>query len=290
MASQNESNRPDTYRIITDRIVEMLEQGTPPWRKPWSQAGPARSMQSGKVYTGCNAFFLNAAPFETPYWITFKQAKELGGHVKKGEHGYPCIFWKMYQVDEKNARRAEDVGKTIPFLKHYTVFNLEQTEGIDCPEDGIAETWDHDPIEEAEAIQLAMPNRPHVDFEGNRPFYRPSTDTVTVPRIERYENVNEYYSTLFHELAHSTGHESRLNRPGIVNEHRFGDAVYSKEELIAEMTSAFLCAHCHIEQTTIENSAAYIQGWLKALRNDNKLFIQAAATTQKVADYILNKQ
>lgn len=283
------SSRPDVYQIITDRIVDILNQGVAPWRKPWSNGVhiPPRNFVSGKEYRGINSFLLNCAPFESPYWLTFKQAQEKGGHVCKGQKGMPVVFWKMWEKEDKT---AEDGKKVMPVLRYYTVFNAEQCEGIGFPEVEQPETFDTDPIEEAEAVQLAMPNRPHVEFGGDRAFYRRSTDTVRIPERNRFEKAEEFYSTLFHELAHSTGHEDRLNRQGIVESHFFGDAVYSKEELVAEMASAFLCAHCHIETATIENSAAYIQGWIKALKGDKKLAVTAAGAAQKAANFILNIQ
>ena len=281
------NSRPDVYQIVTDKVVELLEKGVAPWRKPWTTRNyePPKNFISGKEYQGINTFLLSCAPYSSPYWLTFKQAHDKGGHVCKGEKGMPVVFWKMYEKEDKT---AEDGKKVTPILRYYTVFNAEQCEGIGFPEVEQPETFNNNPIEEAEAVQLAMPNRPHVEFGGDMAFYRRSTDTVRIPERSRFEKVEEFYSTLFHELAHSTGHEDRLNRAGIVESHFFGDATYSKEELIAEMTSAFLCAHCHIETTTIENSAAYIQGWIKALKGDKRLAVTAASAAQKAANFILN--
>lgn len=272
----------DVYGIITDRIVEMLEKGVAPWRKPWTGGGLPVNMVSKKHYRGINTFLLYSSPHSTPYWLTFKQAKEMGGNVRKGEKGMPVIFWKLYEKEN-----AEGEMKKLPVLRYYTVFNADQCEGIEAPAEDARE-WEHNPIEAAEAIQLAMPNRPTVEFGGTRAFYQPATDSVTVPELKRFEKPEEFYSTLFHELAHSTGHESRLNREGVTGMHFFGDHEYSKEELIAEMTAAFLCGHCGIDNATLENSAAYLQGWIKALKGDKRLAITAAAQAQKAANYILN--
>ena len=277
----------DVYQIITDRIVEIMEKGVTPWRKPWNGGidGGPRNLVSKKHYQGINAFLLSCIPHTTPYWLTFKQAKEMGGNVRKGVEGTPVIFWKIY---EKEDATAEDGKKRLPVLRYYTVFNADQCEGIKAPDEDLPEWPEHERIEQAEAIQLAMPNRPKVIYGGSRAFYQPAFDTVTVPELKRFEKPEEFYSTLFHELAHSTGHESRLNREGISGFHFFGDNAYSKEELVAEMTAAFLCGHCGIENATIENSAAYLQGWIKALKGDKKLAITAAAHAQKAANYILN--
>ena len=284
MAATHEKS--DVYQIITDRIIELLENGTAPWRKPWvgSHKMPI-NLVSKKPYQGINTFILTCSPHTSPYWLTFKQAKEKGGNVRKGEKGTPVIFWKIY---EKEDQSAEDGVKRLPVLRYYTVFNADQCDGIEIPEENLPEWPEHERIERAEAIQLAMPNRPQVVYGGFRAFYQPGPDIVTVPELKRYEKREEFYSTLFHELAHSTGHQSRLNRDGVTGFNFFGDADYSKEELVAEMTAAFLCGHCGIENATIENSAAYINGWIRALKGDKKLAITAAAQAQKAANYILN--
>jgi len=280
----------DVYQIVTDRIVELLEKGVAPWRKPWNDAEtflPPCNLVSGKEYSGINHFLLNACPYENPYWLTYKQAQERGGHVRKGEKGMPVIFWKMY---EKEDAQTEDGKRVLPVLRYYTVFNAEQCEDIETPDVPKVQTYHQKPIEEAEAVQLAMPNRPVVEFGGGRAYYSPLADTVRVPEINRYQKREEFYSTLFHELGHATGHESRLCRPGVTEAHYFGDPTYSKEELVAEMTAAFLCAHCRIATATLENSAAYLQGWIKTLKGDKKLAVTAAGQAKKAADYILGKQ
>lgn len=278
----------DIYQIITDRLISILEAGTAPWRKPWnygSEGGPL-NLVSKRHYQGINCFLLACSPYSSPYWLTFKQAAEKGGRVKKGEKGTPVIFWKLF---EKEDSKAENGKKILPILRYYTVFNVDQCEGITSPP-ADEDTWhQHDPIEAAEAMILAMPQKPIINIGGGRAFYSPLSDSVTVPELFRYEKAEEYYCTLFHELVHSTGHESRLNREGITGQHFFGDEDYSKEELIAEMAAAFLCGHTGIENTTIHNSAAYLQSWIKRLRGDKKLAINAAAQAQKAADFILNR-
>lgn len=286
-----QSSRPDIYQDVTDKIISLLEQGTMPWRKPWSSAsgGAPKNLVSNKAYSGINWFMLGCQGYEAPYWLTFKQAKERGGHVRKGEKGSIAIFWKAWQKEGQD-KDGNDATFTFPVLRHYTVFNVEQCENVDYPKEPIPEWPENERINRAENIQLCMPRRPHVVCRGGQACYNHADDTVMVPQITRFEKTEEYYSALFHELAHSTGHESRLARDGITNTHFFGDELYSKEELIAEMTSAFLCAHCGIDAATIENSAAYIQGWIKALKGDKKLAINAAAAAQKAANYILNVQ
>jgi antirestriction protein ArdC len=245
------------------------------------------NLVSRKHYQGINCFLLACTPYGSPYWLTFRQAQQLGGNIRKGEKGNIVIFWKIY---EKEDTSADDGKKRLPILRYYTVFNVEQCEGITVPAPDVSTWHEHDPIEAAEAVQLAMPNRPAVYIGGIRACYSPIRDHVHIPELFRYEHPEKYYSTLFHELAHATGHHSRLNREGITESHYFGSPDYSREELVAEMAAAFLCGHVGIENVTLENSAAYLQSWIKTLRGDKRLAITAAAQAQKAADYILNRK
>ncbi|MDY7107505.1 MAG: zincin-like metallopeptidase domain-containing protein [Planctomycetota bacterium] len=275
------------YTIVTDRIVQLLEEGTVPWRKPW--AGPAqepKNLRSGRPYRGINVFLLSAAGFGSPWWLTFRQAKARGGHIRKGEHGSIVVFYKDWRPED----RTDDDGRpvVIPVLRYYRVWNVEQCEGIDYPKPDVP-TIDFRPIDRCERVVADMPRRPEIRHGEARAWYRPSADVVNMPRPELFTSAEEYYSTLFHELTHSTGHKSRLDRPGIANVQPFGSADYSREELIAEMGAAFLSGFCGIETATIDNSAAYIAGWLSKLRSDRKLVVQAASQAQRAADFILAK-
>lgn len=278
----------DIYNIVTDRIIELLEQGTIPWSKCWSspEGGLPRNFISKKPYRGINSFLLAFAPYESPYWISFKQAKDLGGSVKKGEKSTLVVFWKIVKKTE------DGIEKSIPLLRYYRVFNLDQ---CDIPEGKIPETqqvqeFEHNPLDQCEGVIQGMQSRPEIKHEGSQAYYKPSTDEVTMPPRERFQDAESYYATLFHELAHSTGHSSRLNREGIKSVASFGSADYSREELIAEMTSSFLCGVCEIENSTIQNSAAYLQGWIKKLKGDSKLIVQAAGKAQRASDYILGTE
>ena len=289
MNNQKQQNGQDKiYAMITEKIIEQLEKGVVPWRMPWNGyiKGFPMNFTSKKEYRGVNIFLLKLAMRSTPYWVTFKQAKQLKGSIKKGEKGYPVIFWKFLETTDKETGEK----KNIPLLRYYTVFNLDQCEGIELPEIDQPETREFSPIEQAEKIISDMPNRPTINHNEARAYYRPSADLVNMPKKELFLSDAEYYSTMFHELSHSTGHTSRLNRENEAKNHMFGSADYSKEELIAEMGAAFLCAESNIENETIENSAAYIAGWLCKLKNDTKLLIQAAGKAQKAADHILDRQ
>lgn len=277
----------DLYQEVTDQVINLLQQGVAPWQKPWdAETGEPRNLVSGKAYRGVNTMLLGLQHYESPYWVTYKQAQDKGGHVRKGEKGTRIFFWKILtKKDEESDDANEMPGRGIPMLKSYTVFNLAQCEGLKEPE-GDTETkpaTENEKIEKAERVHLFMPNRPQVKFEGKQAYYSPSTDTVCVPPLNAHRSSGEFYSSLFHELGHSTGHKSRLNRPMSTF---LQTKEYGKEELIAEMTSAFLCAYCGITNT-IENSVAYLDGWIKAISGDKKLIIVAAAGAQKAADYIL---
>ena len=280
------------YEVITNRIIELLEQGTVPWSQPWKmRAGsmPA-NLVSKKEYRGINILTLASLGFESPYFMSFKQARALGGYVRSGEKGFPVIFWKLNKVTDKQT----DKDKLIPLLRYYTVFNLDQTTGIDeskipaLAKEEQEEGAPFNPIDNCQDIFDHMQNKPAFEFNGGRACYKPKSDIVAMPKQELFESETDYYSVLFHEMIHSTGHNSRLSREGITNGTFFGSHAYSKEELVAEMGSAMLCGITGIENKTINNSASYIKGWLSKLNDDSKLVIQAAGLAQKAADYIQN--
>jgi antirestriction protein ArdC len=289
----------NVYEIITQRIVASLEKGTIPWQKPWTtaSAGDAmpRNLVSRKPYRGVNVFLLHAMSYASPYWLTFKQAQALGGNVRKGEKATPVVFWKWLDV-EGNERDAQGKPKAerVPMLRYYSVFNVAQCDGISVPqpEGSDATKRTHSPIEAAEQIVETMPKRPAIAHGGNRACYSPALDRVDMPQAETFDTGEHYYSVLFHELTHATGHQSRLNRKGVAGSDgewsAFGSTPYAREELVAEMGGAFLCGHAGIVERTLDNSASYIAGWLERLKNDHKLVVIAAAQAQKAADFILN--
>jgi antirestriction protein ArdC len=209
----------------------------------------------------------------------------LGGSVKKGERSFPVVFWKRFKEE------GNDEAKPIPFLRYYSVFNVAQCEGINVP---TIPTIDPAPkfqrIEKCEQIVAGMPKRPPINHDGSSACYSPSHDEISMPEPEVFESIEAYYSTLFHELAHSTGHLSRLNRKEVTEPGRFGTDPYSREELVAEMGAAFLSGHCEIENKTVDQSAAYIQSWLERLKDDRRLVVHAATQAQKACDFILDVQ
>lgn len=279
-----------SYQEVTARLIEYLEEGTVPWRRPWNAGAPCQNLLSRKPYRGINPFLLNCEPYASPFWLSYRQAKGLGGHVRRGEKGTPIWFWKWYDRQERDPETGEKAAKRFPVLRRYTVFNVEQCDGLDgripSLEDPDREPFS--PIERAEQMVAGMPSPPAIQYGGRQAFYRPATDTVTVPDRDLFASPPEYYSTLFHELVHSTGHASRLARKGIeAGGSRYGSPTYSREELVAEMGAAYLCGEARIERSTLENSAAYLRGWIAKLRGDATLAVKAAGAAQKAADYIL---
>jgi antirestriction protein ArdC len=271
--------RCSVYEIITNQILAELERGQVPWRKPWRTLPPA-NLVSKKPYRGINVFLLAFAGYGSQYWLTFNQAKQLGGNIRKGQHGTKIVFWKC-NTRETESADGEIEERRSAFLRYYTVFNLEQTEGLKA----LLRLPPAFPIESAEEIVKGMPNPPAFE-QDSRAAYVPSSDTVTMPSRAAFYSQAEYYSTLFHELTHSTGHAKRLGREGIEKIQPFGSEDYSKEELVAEMGSAMLCGAAGIEQTTIGNSAAYLRSWINRLKADSRLVISAARAAQEAADYI----
>lgn len=288
----------DVYQTVTDRIIELLDQGTVPWRHP-TRGGrgdqpPPTSLASQRAYRGINVFLLAVTAclegYESPYWLTYVQARKMGGHVHKGEKGSLVILWKQYATQDRET--GEDI--TVPVLRHYTVFNTEQCEGIEAPSPATPEDQDEKPvftpIEAATAIVEGYQDGPRIEHKGLRAFYQPRADLVCIPEPDRFVEAESYYTTLFHELVHSTGHSSRLDRGLDEKLSPFGSADYSKEELVAEMGAAFLAAAAGIGQETVAQSAAYIDGWRRKLSGDTKLVVVAAGLAQKAADWVLGER
>jgi antirestriction protein ArdC len=291
MANANStSTRPNVYQIITDRVISQLEQGCAPWHKPWSARGESaipRNLRTLKPYRGINVWILMSAGFSSPYFLTYKQAQELGGCVRKGEKGLPVVFWKFGET-EKESETGETEKHEYAMCRYYTVFNVSQCEGLQVtPVVAPSNLPDVPAIDICESIVAGWTSKPEIKHGSDHASYHKVLDYINMPDRNSFEGSEEYYSTLFHELTHSTGHPKRLARQTLMDVEKFGDANYSREELVAEMGSAFLCGFTGIETKTLANSTSYIAGWLKALRNDSKLVLVAAGQAQKAADMIL---
>lgn len=287
----NKITNADVYAKVTDAIVAALDKGVAPWRKPWTGHGP-KNLISKKEYRGANVFLLMCTPFTSPWWLTYNQARSLGGHVKRGEKGTTIIFWQIGKREHTDASGVKEMKKFF-LLRYYTVFNVEQTEGIDpkkIPSTEVRVVSEAERISAAEAIandythEFGGPNVTVVRG-SNQAFYSPSLDTINLPDLSQFSANEEYYSTLFHELTHSTGHDTRLKRKFGSS---FGNHAYSEEELVAEFGAAFLCGAAGIEKREVlENSAAYLKHWASKLKDNPKWVVQAASAAQKAADHVL---
>jgi antirestriction protein ArdC len=291
MSTPHPSPRPDVYARVTERIVADLEQGVRPWQKPWNTAHTAGRItrplrHNGTPYRGVNVLLLWGEATENnytaPIWMTYRQAGELGAHVRKGEHGALVVFADRFTKSETDDK-GEAIEREIPFMKGYTVFNVEQIEGLPAP----YYAKDVDPrepvarIEQAEAFFAATGVA--IRHGGDRAFYAPSADRIQMPPRESFRDAESYAATLAHELIHATAHPSRCARE---LGKRFGDRAYAAEELIAEMGSAFLCADLRITPEVREDHAQYLGHWLAVLKSDRRAIFTAAAQAQRAADYL----
>lgn len=272
----------DIYAEITSRMISEMEQGIIPWQKPWMACGAAISHTTGKPYSLLNQMLLGRAG----EYLTYKQVQQEGGYVRKGEKAHMVVFWKW--IDKED----EDTGEVtqIPFLRYYNVFHVDQCEGIKARFAAqLPQTANADAT--AEAIIADYVQREGVHMEhvaGDRAFYRPSTDSITLPLLKQFKETAEYYSTAFHEMVHSTGHMKRLNRLDATA--HFGSEDYSKEELIAEIGSAALVNRAGLETAkSFRNSAAYVQNWLQVLKNDKRFIVSAAGKAEKAVALIMGE-
>lgn len=276
------------YDMVTERIIEQLEQGVIPWRRPWTGVrSGAYNIVSNKPYSLLNQMLLK---YDGNYG-TFKQWTEAGGKIRKGEKSEIIVFWKIQPVEEEHEDGTKEI-KQIPLLRYFNVFHVSQVDGVEAKP--VIKLTELEPIEEAERIKEEYKAREHITIAEkitNEAFYRPSSDYIEVPCKEQYTAIEEFYSTLFHEMVHSTGHKTRLDRLSTGVTARFGSETYSKEELVAEIGSASLLSILGIEtQKTFKNSSAYIQNWLQVLKNDNKFIVSASSKAEKAVNYILGTE
>ena len=290
----------DLYQQVTNKIIALIENGVAPWRRTWSTYGLARNYVTRHIYTGINLILMNNTPHPIPYFMTWKQVKDMGGKVRKDTKAEMAIYFNMYYkdcydhtLDKEEAYKRRTAGEEIQvlkFIRYYNVFNIADIEGIkfEIPE---IESRPNEKIVWCENIIENMPNSPELkSIDGNRAFYSPALDFVNMPDIKQFETPEDYYATFFHELTHATGHASRLAREEVMDPVTFGSKAYSREELVAEMGASFLCSTVQIDYDSItEKSVAYLAGWLQVLREDSKFIFKAATEAQKAVDYILNR-
>jgi antirestriction protein ArdC len=291
----NRMKKTDVYQTVTNNILAAMENGIIPWRKPFNTSfSPIPiNFSTGKVYRGINVFLLNLACLQYGYpknsWLTFNQAKQMGGNVKKGQSSESILFWKSLIVNEKNLSQKDELSKVkneVYIARIYNVFNIDQCEGIDKDSEILSVTPGFGSCDDVYANYPEV--RPEVNL-GLKAMYIPILDQIRIPGVSDFHSTSEYYATLFHELVHSTGHTSRLNREGIAEAKRSDEIRYSKEELIAEMGASFLCAFAGIESSDLtNNSAAYLQSWLQVFKQDKTMVVKAASQAQKAVDFIFN--
>lgn len=263
-------------KAIQVRILQMLDDGTVPWRRTWGiECGSAKNIITNKAYQGSNYFMLNCQGYDSPYWMTFRQAKKLGGYVRKGQKSTPITVWytlKPKEGEEEKNRRG--------YFGMALVFNLAQTDDVKIPkrEEEEIKKYNNDPIINCEQILSEFKDAPAVKW-GMNPCYNFTNDVIGMPKIEKFESSEEFYAAYFHEMGHSTRHLTRLGRTKTST---------AKEELVAEMTACFLCGSAGIETATIDNQVAYIASWKKRISEDPKIVIQAASEAQKAANYIMS--
>lgn len=287
----------DVYSAVTEQVIQALEGGTVPWHRPWdAESGLPRSLATRRHYRGVNVFLLGlraaASGFGSPWWGTYGQVQALGGQVKRGEKAALVVLWRELppKGDEEGDDGKDTGARRRLVLRHFNVFNAEQADGLPKHLTEPPEGHAFDPIQRCEQIAAGYRGGPTVGHGGADAFYSPARDHIQMPERGAFDCAAEYYSTLFHEMTHSTGHGRRLARPGLLEHHRFGDAAYCKEELVAEMGAAMLCGVAGIDQATVPNSAAYVRSWLSVLRGDTKLVVNAAAQAQRGADHILGAE
>lgn len=288
----------DVYQRVTDRILADLLRNTVPWTRPWNSGNtegriirPIR--QNGEPYKGINVLLLWSAAMEqgftNPQWMTFRQAVELDAHVRKGEHGSLVVYAKTYTKTEHDAETGKDVERDVPFLKAYTVFNVEQIDGL--PDKYKAKPpprFDSAVQRIAHADEFFRNTGATIITRGGRALYSGQADHILMPPIEAFFDTERYYSTLAHETVHWTKHPSRLARD--FGRKQFGDPAYALEEIVAEMGAAFICEHLEISPELSDDHAAYIASWIMALQDDNKAIFKAASFAQKAVDYLAGLQ
>ena len=270
----------DIYQEITNRLIAEMEKGAIPWQKPWIACGNCVSYATGKPYSLLNQMLLGK-PGE---YLTFQQCQKAGGRVKKGAKAQMVVFWKWIEQEDEESGET----KEIPFLRYYNVFHIDECEGLTAKHtESLPQIANNS--ERADSIIQDYLAREGVKLShkaGDRAFYSPSTDSITLPMLNQFSETAEYYSTAFHELTHSTGHANRLNR--LDKTAFFGSEAYSKEELVAEIGAAALVNASGLETTkSLRNNAAYIQNWLTVLKNDKRFIVSAAGKAEKAVAMIL---
>ncbi len=285
--NNNTETTTDVYALVNAKIMTLLEAGTIPWRKPWTEKGLPQNLISKRPYRGINLMLLNSLDYTTNQFLTWKQIKTISGSVKSGEKAHMVVFTKIMEQEKPDGTKEK---KSI--LRYYWVFNVQQCKDIPkaffAPDEASFEQK-FEPLATCAAIIENMKDAPKIQHKKQEAYYSPALDLINLPKPASFKSSEEYYCTLFHELVHATGHTKRLNRKEVSENPKFGSEPYSNEELVAEMGACYLNAFTGIPNATLSNSAAYIQHWLGVLQHDKRFVIRAASRSQQAVEYILHK-
>lgn len=286
MQKYSSNTASDVYSLVTNRIIELLEKGTIPWRKPWLPNGMPKNLISQRPYTGINTMLLNSLDFSKNYFLTWHQLQEIGGHIKRGEKGSFIVF------QSKNEKEVQKNGEiTIEkrsILRYYYVYNVEQCLNLPRKYTEVTKIPTEIIDKSCEKIVQGMPLCPTIYYRGNEAYYMPKHDYINMPKLDYFDSMASFYGVLFHELIHSTGALKRLARKSVCENTDYGNELYSLEELIAEIGSCYLTSIGGVGISNLQNSAAYIKGWLSVLENDKRFIVKAASKAQRAVEYILN--
>jgi len=292
----------DLFESITNRIISGLQEGVVPWKSQLREGFPSlpTNLFSGKSYSGINVLLLSMSDFSSPYWCTFNQAKNAGGTIISGSQATPIVFWDIRisnkitkeNIDQQTYLSLEKIEKSNyqvrPIGRYYNLFNSEQIDGLQLPEPSRSLPLNQR-LEECERIVTGYANKPNIVFRPGIPHYAPAVDEIRMPTLDSYKSSEAFYSILFHEIAHSTGHISRLNRPGVTHEKiEFGSETYAHEELVAEICASFLCGLAGIENSVLDNNISYLNNWISVLNNDKAMIIKASSEAQRAFNHITN--
>jgi antirestriction protein ArdC len=281
------SAKQNVYQLVTNKIISLLEKGVVPWKQPWIESGIPKNFMSKRPYRGVNLLLLGSLRYERNLYLTFDQVRKLGGTILRGEHGHMVVFYTV-KKEKKTEKTDDEEQKSKWLLKYYRVFNLSQ---CDFPESLVIPPTErpHNPLTACERIIEECPKPLMITHQKSGAYYSPGLDYINMPPKNSFISTESYYDALWHEMTHWTGHKTRLGRSGVADGTRT-DESYSFEELIAQLGASFLSNHAGILPTVIDNSAAYIAGWLNVLRNDKRMILRASAAAQRAADFILNRK
>lgn len=272
------------YSDVTEQVLKLIEEGTESWRPTWGQKHLLpRNLITDKPYRGGNAHRLASRDFESKYWVTEKQAEKKGGSIREDEEGVRCQFWST------TSRKDSATGQRLwsAFSRHFTVYNVEQCQNLDVPVEILVSDTQRI-LKECERIYSNVPNAPTIEYKGLRPFYYASRDTILMPNNSYFEWMEDFYSTLYHELVHATGSINRLKRPGVYQNSPVGSTDYVREEIVAELGALYLCTRGGIESHVINNSASYIRMWLARTSDKVKFLSSAIPLAENAADFVLD--